>query len=107
LPLCTLNRNLHVFLLKDHSGAGIGGLTLSAALGLLGKDRALEVNVYESASEISAIGAGITFWPRQWWIMKTLGVDESLLKFTPNVPEDLVCTLSVVAISAQILRYIP
>ncbi|KAF5310175.1 hypothetical protein D9619_010215 [Psilocybe cf. subviscida] len=70
-------------------GAGIGGLTLSAALGQLGKNRALEVNLYESASEISAIGAGITFWPRQWKIIKTLGIDESLLKFTPSVSDDL------------------
>jgi hypothetical protein len=71
-------------------GAGIGGLTLSAALGALqrGSESTLEVDIYESASVISEIGAGITLWPRVWKIMQAIGLGESLVKFLPKPPDN-------------------
>ncbi|KAF8193048.1 salicylate hydroxylase [Pholiota molesta] len=71
-------------------GAGIGGLTLSAALGALqrGSESTLEVDIYESASVISEIGAGITLWPRVWKIMQAIDLGESLVKFLPKPPDN-------------------
>jgi hypothetical protein len=73
-----------------YRGAGIGGLTLSAALGALqrGSESNLEVDIYESASVISEIGAGITLWPRVWKIMQAIDLGESLVKFLPKPPDN-------------------
>ncbi|KAF9471974.1 salicylate hydroxylase [Pholiota conissans] len=73
-------------------GAGIGGLTLSTALGILGRNSTgnLKVDVYEAADVISEIGAGINFWPRTWNIMNELGLNEQLVKFLQDedIPDD-------------------
>ncbi|KAF8180860.1 salicylate hydroxylase [Pholiota molesta] len=71
-------------------GAGIGGLTLSAALGALqrGSESNVEVDLYESASVISEIGAGITLWPRVWKIMKAIDLGEKLERFLPRPPDN-------------------
>ena len=61
----------------------MGGLTLSAALHDFDKANKLEVNLYESAHQISEIGAGIGMWPRTWKIMKVLGFDGALSHFLP------------------------
>ncbi|KJA14751.1 hypothetical protein HYPSUDRAFT_92215 [Hypholoma sublateritium FD-334 SS-4] len=69
-------------------GAGIGGLTLSSALGILGRGRNFELDIYEGATHISEIGAGINFWPRTWEIMKSLGLDHELARMLPHVPDN-------------------
>ena len=65
----------------------MGGLTLSAALHDFDKANKLEVNLYESAHQISEIGAGIGMWPRTWKIMKELGFDEPLGQFLSSLPD--------------------
>lgn len=69
-------------------GAGIGGLTLSSALGILGRGQDFELDIYEGATHISEIGAGINFWPRTWDIMKSLGMDQELARMLPEAPDD-------------------
>ncbi|KAF8964493.1 salicylate hydroxylase [Flammula alnicola] len=69
-------------------GAGIGGLTLSSALGILDREHSLDVNIYEGAAQISEIGAGINFWPRTWKIMKVLGLEQKLVQWLPQIPDD-------------------
>jgi len=69
-------------------GAGIGGLSLSAGLGHMSKDRKLNINIYEAASHISEIGAGINVWPRTWSIYKALGLEDVLLPLLPEAPDD-------------------
>ncbi|KAF8964494.1 salicylate hydroxylase, partial [Flammula alnicola] len=69
-------------------GAGIGGLTLSSALGSLGHGRNLDVDIYEGAAYMSEIGAGINLWPRTWEILKNLGLEQQLVRFLPGVPDD-------------------
>ncbi|KAF9477282.1 FAD/NAD(P)-binding domain-containing protein [Pholiota conissans] len=69
-------------------GAGIGGLTLSAALGALSKKKNLEIDIYEAAFAITEVGAGITLWPRVWKTMKAIGLDEELVKFLPQAPDN-------------------
>ncbi|KAF4609568.1 hypothetical protein D9613_012306 [Agrocybe pediades] len=69
-------------------GAGIGGLSLSAGLGHMAKERNLEINIYEAASRISEIGAGINVWPRTWSIYKSLGLEDVLLPLLPEKPND-------------------
>ncbi|KAH9475471.1 Salicylate hydroxylase [Psilocybe cubensis] len=59
-------------------GGGIGGLTLAVALSRLNLQDHIQVNIYESAPELTQIGAGITFWPRAWKILEKLGVDSVL-----------------------------
>ncbi|TQL69060.1 2-polyprenyl-6-methoxyphenol hydroxylase-like FAD-dependent oxidoreductase [Nocardioides albertanoniae] len=56
-------------------GAGIGGLTVAAAL-----DRAgWRVTVLERAPQLGEVGAGISIWPRAWAILTELGVAEHLV----------------------------
>ncbi|KAJ3567136.1 hypothetical protein NP233_g6562 [Leucocoprinus birnbaumii] len=51
-------------------GAGIVGLTLAVALNAFDSERKIIVDLYESAPELSEIGAGINIWPRTWEILK-------------------------------------
>ncbi|KAJ7289283.1 hypothetical protein C8J57DRAFT_428970 [Mycena rebaudengoi] len=66
-------------------GAGIGGLTLALALAQYPD---IEVEIYEAASALAEIGAGIGIFPRPWKIMKILGVDHDLLKRTEKKPQE-------------------
>ncbi|OBZ71586.1 Salicylate hydroxylase [Grifola frondosa] len=63
-------------------GAGIGGLTFALSLHKTGAD--VEVNIYESASKFTEIGAGIGIWPRVWEIIKSLGLEDDLLPIAGN-----------------------
>lgn len=66
-------------------GGGVGGLTCAIAL----KDcRWLEVDLYESASILTEIGAGITLWHRTWTILKNLGLEKDFLEITDEKPRD-------------------
>ncbi|KAF4618173.1 hypothetical protein D9613_011656 [Agrocybe pediades] len=60
-------------------GGGMGGLALAVALSKLEAEDHLDINVYESASKLTEVGAGINFWPRGWEIMRNMGLEESLL----------------------------
>ncbi|KAF8148009.1 salicylate hydroxylase [Crassisporium funariophilum] len=48
----------------------------------------VDVDIYEASSNISAIGAGINFWPRSWEIMKNIGLESTLVKFLAAPPDD-------------------
>ncbi|KJA15321.1 hypothetical protein HYPSUDRAFT_80542 [Hypholoma sublateritium FD-334 SS-4] len=68
-------------------GAGIGGLTLSAALSALSNEDKLDIHIYESTSVISEVGAGITLWPRVWEMIKAIDLEDSLLQFVSRPPD--------------------
>ncbi|KJA15916.1 hypothetical protein HYPSUDRAFT_71778 [Hypholoma sublateritium FD-334 SS-4] len=69
-------------------GAGIGGLSLSAALGALLNNEKLDINIYESTSVISdSVGAGISLWPRVWETIKAIDLKKSLLQFVSRPPD--------------------
>ncbi|KAF9561145.1 FAD/NAD(P)-binding domain-containing protein [Agrocybe pediades] len=61
-------------------GSGIGGLTLAVGLSKLEVDDFLEIQVYESTSQLTQLGAGIMMWPRGWEIMQSLGLQDSLAR---------------------------
>ena len=63
-------------------GAGMGGLTTAAALKTFGFD----VTVYEQASELGEIGAGLSLPPNSTRVLEHLGLGESLAQFG-NIPE--------------------
>ena len=69
----------------SNSGAGIGGLTLSAALRSMNHEKNLDINIYEASSRISEIGAGINVWARTWGIAKAIGLEKKLARFLPRV----------------------
>ncbi|KAI0682373.1 FAD/NAD(P)-binding domain-containing protein [Cytidiella melzeri] len=56
-------------------GAGVAGLTLAV---LLSRSPHISVDIYEAASELKELGAGIGMWPRTWKIIKKLGLHEAL-----------------------------
>jgi len=58
-------------------GGGISGLTLAVTLG---QHSNIPIDVYESASEIGTIGAGLIVWKRTWDIMCKLGLDAEMDK---------------------------
>lgn len=49
------------------------------ALSNLNVEGNLEVDIYESAPELTQVGAGITIWPRTWKILENFGLTEELL----------------------------
>ncbi|KAI5116471.1 hypothetical protein M0805_001634 [Coniferiporia weirii] len=74
-------------------GGGIAGLTAAIALSRLSRGRKdIQIDLYESASEFTDIGAGIGMWRRPWKVMKSLGLDGELRKLC-EVPivEDKPC----------------
>ncbi|MFN7134795.1 MAG: FAD-dependent monooxygenase, partial [Myxococcales bacterium] len=56
------------------AGAGIGGLTLACALARAG----LRATVYERASELKPLGAGITVQMNAMAALKTIGLDDAV-----------------------------
>ncbi|KAF9478843.1 salicylate hydroxylase [Pholiota conissans] len=62
-------------------GGGIGGLALAVALSHMKIDQEIQVDIYESAARITQVGAGITFWPRTWEILKDLGMEDDLVAY--------------------------
>ena len=56
-------------------GAGIGGLTTSIAL----RQAGVETKVFERASELREIGAGITLWPNAIKALRKLDVADAVL----------------------------
>ena len=71
------------------SGAGIGGLALSSTLRFLNVGSEVTIDIYEAASHISEIGAGINMWKRTWEILRSTGLGDTLLEFLPHPPDDI------------------
>ncbi|KAI5117342.1 hypothetical protein M0805_001947 [Coniferiporia weirii] len=62
-------------------GGGIGGLTTAIALSCLSQEKKdIRVDLHEAAHRFTEIGAGVALWRRPWKIMKSLGLEEELLK---------------------------
>lgn len=55
---------------------------------ILGQHEDIDVDVYEGATRFAEIGAGIGVGWRPWAVLKELGLEESLLKFTIGTPSD-------------------
>jgi NAD(P)-binding Rossmann-like domain len=74
---------LGMFMLLFLSGGGIGGLTLAFALS---KSPDISVDVYEAASKFTEVGAGIGVWWRTRQALKSLGLEEDLIRLLPFHP---------------------
>src|SRR3954463_15423037 len=57
------------------AGAGIGGLTLAAAL----RRKGHAVHVFEKAAELRPVGAGIVLALNALWVMKELGLYDEVV----------------------------
>jgi 2-polyprenyl-6-methoxyphenol hydroxylase-like FAD-dependent oxidoreductase len=68
---------------REHSGAGIGGLTLALALSQYPD---IEVELYDAAATLAEVGAGIGIFPRPWKIIQMLGLEDDLLETTERKP---------------------
>ncbi|KAJ7625713.1 hypothetical protein FB45DRAFT_922131 [Roridomyces roridus] len=64
-------------------GAGIGGLTLALALSQYPD---IDVEVYEAATSLAEVGAGIGVFPRPWKILRMLGLEDDLLMTCEKKP---------------------
>ncbi|KAG5727722.1 Salicylate hydroxylase [Termitomyces sp. T112] len=60
-------------------GAGIGGLTAAAALSAYPD---IDIEIYEAATQLTELGAGIGIFPRPWKVMQILGIEDELLKYS-------------------------
>ncbi|KAI0824329.1 FAD/NAD-P-binding domain-containing protein [Trametes gibbosa] len=69
-------------------GAGLCGLVLAIALEKYAPD--VDFQIYESATELAIVGAGIAFQPRSWYIIQELGLEADMLKFTGDGSKDRV-----------------
>ncbi|KAF9062448.1 hypothetical protein BDP27DRAFT_1233609, partial [Rhodocollybia butyracea] len=54
-----------------------GGLVCALALS---RHSHIDVDVYESSASFSEVGVGIGIWPRDWGILKELGLEDDLLQ---------------------------
>lgn len=68
-------------------GAGIAGLTLAVALNAFDSEQKIAVDLYESAPELSEIGAGINVWPRTWEILREIGLGDALIPLFDHYPD--------------------
>lgn len=57
-------------------GAGIGGLAVASAL----KRSGHQVQIFERAAQITAVGSGLTLWPNATRVLKHLGVLDQCLR---------------------------
>jgi salicylate hydroxylase len=55
-------------------GAGIGGLAAACAL----RDKGFEVEIYERATELGEVGAGLQLGPNAVKVLRALGIEERL-----------------------------
>ncbi|KAM5540038.1 hypothetical protein V8D89_006178 [Ganoderma adspersum] len=62
-------------------GAGLGGLIFALLMQKHAEDT-VEVDIYESAHELTEIGAGVSMWPRIWEIIRYLGLEDELLEIS-------------------------
>ncbi|KAL1749297.1 hypothetical protein HDZ31DRAFT_59581 [Schizophyllum fasciatum] len=62
-------------------GGGIGGLALVLAMQRFCDMSKFSVHIYEGATQISQIGAGITVWPRTIEMLRELGMGEDFAAF--------------------------
>ena len=62
------------------SGGGMGGLVLALCLKKFAQD--VHFDIYESATELTEVGAGISMAPRTWTMIKELGLGDELLPTT-------------------------
>ena len=63
---------------RSHSGAGLTGLVFAHALAEYAPDVAFEL--YEGATRLEELGAGIGMQPRSWAVMQAIGLEDALLK---------------------------
>ncbi|RPD62098.1 FAD/NAD(P)-binding domain-containing protein [Lentinus tigrinus ALCF2SS1-7] len=66
-------------------GAGLSGLAFGIALQKYAPD--VDFEIYDAASQLSEIGAGVGIQQRTWTIMQELGMEEALLKITEHWEE--------------------
>jgi len=64
-------------------GAGVGGLTCALALSQYPD---IDVVVYEAATKLDEVGAGIGVWPRPWKTLALLGLESDLSKIMEHKP---------------------
>lgn len=64
-------------------GGGIAGLTLAVALS---KYPDIDITIYEAATKLTEVGAGLGLFPRVWDIIRGLGLEADLLATTENKP---------------------
>lgn len=57
-------------------GAGVAGL----ALAIFARKEGIKVTLYESSSNYSSIGAGVTLWPNASFVIKQLGLLDELVQ---------------------------
>lgn len=90
LPLCRLNSPFPpAFSLSSSSGAGIAGLTLAIALNEFDKERRYVIDIYETAPELSEIGAGIMMYPKTLHVMEEIGASETLIPCFDHLPDNV------------------
>ncbi|KAF9449149.1 4-aminobenzoate hydroxylase [Macrolepiota fuliginosa MF-IS2] len=68
-------------------GAGIVGCALAVSLNALDTDHKIAIDLYETAPELSEIGAGLNMWPRTWEIMKKIGLKDTLIPTFDHYPD--------------------
>ena len=64
----------------ERRGAGIGGLMLASCIAQVDNQKEIEVDIYEGATELAEIGAGINIWPRGFEMLAKIGLKEDIFE---------------------------
>ena len=80
-PCNCRSKTVLTIILRSNSGAGLGGLIFALLMQKHAQDT-VEVDIYESARELTEIGAGVAMWPRIWEIVRYLGLEDELLEIS-------------------------
>lgn len=61
---------------------------LASCVAQVDNRKEIEVDIYEGATELAEIGAGINIWPRGFEMLAKIGLKEDILEFCERATAD-------------------
>lgn len=61
---------------------------LASCIAQMDRKKKIEVDIYEAATALAEIGAGINLWPRGFELLAKVGVEKEILRFCESANAD-------------------
>ena len=61
---------------------------LASCIAQMDRKKKIEVDIYEAATVLAEIGAGINLWPRGFELLAKVGVEKDILRFCERANAD-------------------
>lgn len=74
-------------------GGGIAGLATALSISHFSPTKDIKIDIYEAAEALTEVGAGVGMWKRPWGVLKSLKLQDDLMKIcqsqnTSNEPSE-------------------